>query len=167
MAAVNTGNLFEEVVDDFTEAAMGFLNPEQKREIRQTAKAAVEMCESAFDGDVNIPLNVYLEDSKKVWELAIPGKTKENVSVTAGQKDGKLAITIEVKATELSDEEKEKRAKRTNILQKIKGMNGIKFSAFIPESYDIESLKASVKDGLLTVSVSKKPEAQPRTFTVE
>lgn len=167
MAAVNTGNLFIDVVNDFTETAMGFLNPERKREIRQTAKAAVEMCESVFDGDVNIPLNVYLEDNKKVWELAIPGKTKENVSVTTGQKDGKLAITIKVKATELSDEEKEKRAKRTNILQKIKGMNGIKFSAFISESYDVESLKASVKDGLLTVSVSKKPEAQPRTFTVE
>ena len=158
---------FSDIVEDFSKGAE-LLFGKNRKELAKTAKAAVELCQSAIEADANIPLNVYLTaDGAKVWELAIPGKTKENVTVSQGTKNGQRVITIEVKATELTDEQKKEIEGRTPILQKIKGMNGIKFSAFVPAVFDLDNLKAKVENGLLTVTVPKVPEEQPRTFTVE
>lgn len=158
---------FSDIVDDFQKGAE-LLFGKNRKELAKTAQAAVELCQSALDADANIPLNVFLNaDGSKTWELAIPGKTKENVTISQGTKNGQRVITVEVKATELTDEQKKELEGRTPILQKIKGMNGIKFSAFVPAIFDLDNLKAKVENGLLTVTVPKVPEEQPRTFTVE
>lgn len=159
---------FDNVMDDFTSEVCRFFNNKQA-EVAKDVKGASELCESLFtDDDHNIPLNVYLNaDGSKTWVLAVPGKTKEDVSIVQDYKDGRRVINVTVKAKELSDEEKKAVEGRTVIFTKIKGMNGMKFSAVLPPEYDADSLKAKVENGLLSISVSKYPSEQPRVFTVE
>lgn len=158
---------FDTVMDDLTSEAYRFFN--SKKDVAKAVAAATEMCESLLeDCDHNIPLNVYLNaDGSKTWVLAIPGKTKEDVAIVQSEKDGRRVITVEVKGKTLTDEEKKANEGRTIIFTKIKGMNGMKFSAVIPEVYDLDNLKAKVENGLLTITVPKVPCAQPREFAIE
>lgn len=159
--------MFNDIVNDFNKG-VGLFFGKNRKELAKTAKAAVDLCQAAIEADANIPLNVYLNaDGSKTWELAIPGKTKENVVISQNFKEGTRLITVEVKATELSEEQQKERDGRTTILQKIKGMNGVKFTAFISDEFDLDHLTAKVENGLLIINVPKVPEAQPRVFTVE
>ena len=56
---------------------------------------------------VSLPINLYEEeDGTNIVELAIPGKTKEDVTVSAEVKDGVNYLVIDVKEKELTEEEK-------------------------------------------------------------
>lgn len=133
------------------------------------------------------PVNVFDdEEGTRYIEVAIPGKTKENVKITSQSTLDKplpphLAskyssvnayLRIEVKADEPTDDEEKKKLEklaeaRKNGIVRIKGMS--KLSVVIPltSDLDVNGLKAKVENGLLTVTVPKVPEVKPKEFTIE
>lgn len=128
------------------------------------------------------PVNVFDdEEGTRYIEVAIPGKTKENVKITSQSTLDKplpphLAskyssvnayLRIEVKADEPTEEQKKLAEARKNGIVRIKGMT--KLSVVIPltSDLDVNALKAKVENGLLTVTVPKVPEVKPKEFAVE
>lgn len=128
------------------------------------------------------PVNVFDdEEGTRYIEVAIPGKTKENVKITSQSTLDKplpphLAskyssvnayLRIEVKADEPTEEQKKLAEARKTGIVRIKGMT--KLSVVIPltSDLDVNGLKAKVENGLLTVTVPKVPEVKPKEFTIE
>ena len=128
------------------------------------------------------PVNVFDdEEGTRYIEVAIPGKTKDNVKITSQSTLDKplpphLAskyssvnayLRIEVKADEPTEEQKKLAEARKNGIVRIKGMS--KLSVVIPltSDLDVNGLKAKVENGLLTVTVPKVPEVKPKEFAIE
>lgn len=133
------------------------------------------------------PVNVFDdEDGTRYIEVAIPGKTKENVKITSQSTLDKplpphLAskyssvnayLRIEVKADEPADDEEKKKLEklaeaRKNGIVRIKGMSKLSLVIPLTSDLDVNGLKAKVENGLLTVTVPKVPEVKPKEFTIE
>lgn len=133
------------------------------------------------------PVNIFdTEDGTRYIEVAIPGKTKENVKITSQSTLDKplpphlstkynsvnTYLRIDVKADEPTDDEEKKKLEklaeaRKNGIVRIKGMT--KLSLVIPLSSDLDAnaLKAKVENGLLTIIIPKVPEVKPKEFVVE
>ncbi|HYO24824.1 MAG TPA: Hsp20/alpha crystallin family protein [Lacipirellulaceae bacterium] len=102
-----------------------------------------------------VPASVWEEEGAYHVELDVPGVNRENVELTFEK--GTLRITTERRAPEesragLVDERRYGKVTRTVTL---------------PESIDAESIVAELNNGVLHVSVSKKPEAQPKRIEVK
>jgi HSP20 family molecular chaperone IbpA len=128
------------------------------------------------------PVNVFDdEDGTRYIEVAIPGKTKENVKITSQSTLDKplpphLAskyssvnayLRIEVKADEPTEEQKKLAEARKNGIVRIKGMSKLSLVIPLTSDLDVNGLKAKVENGLLTVTVPKVPEVKPKEFTIE
>jgi HSP20 family protein len=102
-----------------------------------------------------VPASVWEEEGAYHVELDVPGVSRENVELT--YEKGTLRITTERMAPEdtrkgLVDERRYGKVTRTVTL---------------PESIDPESIVAELTNGVLHVTVSKKPEAQPKRIEVK
>jgi len=102
-----------------------------------------------------VPASVWEDSGSYHVELDVPGVTRENVELTFDK--GTLKISTERSAPEdqrlgLVDERRYGKVTRTVTL---------------PESIDPESIAASLADGVLHVTVSKKPEAQPKKIEIK
>ena len=129
----------------------------------------------------NSPVNIFeTEDGVQYIEVAIPGKTKENVKITAqtaptkplpphlAQKySGCTFLRIEVTAGEQTDEQKKLAEARKNGQVRIKGMSMLSVTIPVDANRDINGLKAKVENGLLTVTIPKTPEVQPKEFSID
>jgi HSP20 family molecular chaperone IbpA len=128
------------------------------------------------------PVNVFDdEEGTRYIEVAIPGKTKENVKITSQSTLDKplpphLAskyssvnayLRIEVKADEPTEEQKKLAEARKNGIVRIKGMTKLSLVIPLTSDLDVNGLKAKVENGLLTVTVPKVPEVKPKEFTIE
>lgn len=135
---------------------------------KSVQKAANEYNDTLFNTNGNIPLNVFVDsDGTKTWELAVPGRTKDDVSVKIEEdgNNGRMVLSVEVKGAEVTNDET--KTGREYIIQKIKGLGGIKFSTYISPVYNTDEVKCKVENGLLTVKMTKWPEQQPKLITVE
>ncbi len=169
MSAVNTGNLFSTLTDALSDLDGAFNNIYQKPGLAKDLRAAAEEIrnnvETALD---QVPANIWLdENGAKTIEVAIPGKTKENVKVSAATEKGKRFLVIEANAPEQSEEQKAVEQKRQWLHHKIRGMTSLKFKVPVEESLDIKALKAKVENGLLTIEIPPVPEAQPLEFVID
>ena len=128
------------------------------------------------------PVNVFDdEEGTRYIEVAIPGKTKENVKITSQSTLDKplpphLAskyssvnayLRIEVKADEPTEEQKKLAEARKNGIVRIKGMTKLSLVIPLTSDLDVNGLKAKVENGLLIVTVPKVPEVKPKEFTIE
>jgi HSP20 family protein len=101
-----------------------------------------------------VPASVWEDEGSYHVELDVPGVSRESVDLT--YEKGTLRITTERTAPEetrkgLVDERRYGKVTRTVTL---------------PESIDPESITAGLTNGVLHVTVSKKPEAQPKRIEV-
>jgi HSP20 family protein len=101
-----------------------------------------------------VPASVWEEEGSYHVELDVPGVTREHVELTFEK--GTLRITTERTAPEqprtgLVDERRYGKVTRTVTL---------------PESIDPESIAAELTNGVLHVTVAKKPEAQPKRIEI-
>ena len=99
--------------------------------------------------------SVWEEEGAYHVELDVPGVTREGVELT--YEKGTLRITTERMAPEagrkgLVDERRYGKVTRT---------------VTRPESIDPESIAAELTNGVLHVTVSKKPEAQPKRIEIK
>ena len=102
-----------------------------------------------------VPASVWEDENSYHVEMDVPGVTRESVDLT--YEKGTLRITTERRAPEdrragLVDERRYGKVTRTVTL---------------PESIDSESITAELNDGVLHVTVAKKPEAQPKRIEIK
>ena len=67
----------------------------------------------------------------------------------------------------LTDEQKKLAEARKNGQVRIKGMSMLSVTIPVDANRDINGLKAKVENGLLTVTIPKIPEVQPKEFSID
>ncbi len=132
-----------DVFGDFDKVMAGFFRP--------VGDAA------SFTGDGWTPA-ADIRETKEAYlvEAELPGLSKDDVSVTF--ENGILTLSGERKFEKETEEENYRRVERRY------GSFSRAFS--LPREVDAEGVKATFKDGLLTVSVPKVEEARPRTIDI-
>lgn len=88
-------------------------------------------------------------------ELDVPGVTRDNVDVTFEK--GTLRITTERVAPE---------EQRTGLVDE-RRYGKVTRTVTLPESIDPESIAAELNNGVLHLTVHKKPEAQPKRIEIK
>lgn len=116
---------------------------------------------------VTIPMNIiHEEDGSSTIEIAVVGKTREDIKLKGTVEDGKTYLTIESIEKEVSEEDKEAESKRIYTVRKIKGTGKLMTKIFIPANLDVKQLFAKVENGLLTVTIPVAEEAKPIEFDI-
>lgn len=116
---------------------------------------------------VNVPMNIiHEEDGSSTIEVAVVGKTREDIKLKGTIEDGKTYLAIETVEKEVTDEQKESEAKRIYTVRKIKGTGKFSIKIFVPANLSMKALTAKVENGLLTINIPVCPESRPVEFTV-
>lgn len=92
------------------------------------------------------------KDEYKI-EVAAPGLSKEDFKVEV---DGNI-LTIS------SEKEEKKESKDENVLRREFCYSSFRRSFTLPDDVNVEKIKASHNDGILTVTLPKKEEAKTKT----
>lgn len=90
-------------------------------------------------------------------EAELPGMTKDDVKVTV--QDGVLSIQGERKHEEETNDKKHHR------IERVYGSFLRRFT--LPENVDENSIKASFKDGILSLTLTKAEPAEPKAIEVD
>lgn len=101
------------------------------------------------------PVSIWESDEKLVAELDVPGVQQSDLAVSV--EDGVLTVTGTRKASEHSGEQKHADFRCDSFSRSIR----------LHESLDPESVEAELDSGVLTLSISRRAEAQPRTIPVK
>ena len=106
---------------------------------------------------------VDVKEDKESYTLTmdLPGKTDKDVDIELNQN----VLTISSKKEE-SKEEKSDKKDETKWLIRERTYSSFKRSFSLPEDVNTEKLAASVKDGILTVSMPRKLLAQPKKIAI-
>ena len=117
---------------------------------------------------VNVPLNIiHEEDGSSTIEVAVVGKTREDIKLKGTIEDGKSYLTIESVEKEMTDEEKAAEEKRVYTVRKIKGASKLSIKIFVPANLTLKELTAKVENGLLTINIPVCAEARPVEFEIK
>ncbi len=116
---------------------------------------------------VTIPMNIiHEEDGSSTIEVAVVGKTREDIKLKGSVEDGKTYLSIESVEQEKSDDDKEAESKRVYTLRKIKGTGKLSAKIYVPANLDIKKLSAKVENGLLTINIPVSDDAQKIEFEI-
>jgi HSP20 family protein len=102
-----------------------------------------------------VPASVWEDEGSYHVELDVPGVVRDHVELT--YEKGTLRITTERPAPEES---------RTGLVDE-RRYGKVTRTVTLPESIDPESIGAELTNGVLHVTVSKKPEAQPKRIEIK
>ena len=102
----------------------------------------------------SLPVAVWEENDHAYIEIELPGVAKEDLDITVEQ--GRLTVAAERKAPEAERQywACERRYGR------------FERSFQLPKNFDADSIKADLSAGVLTLTLAKKPEAQPRKVEI-
>ena len=106
---------------------------------------------------VTLPMNIIREeDGSRTIEVAVVGKTEDDLEVKGVTEDGNTFLVINTKDAEKPAEED----KRSYTIRKIKGTGKLSIKILIPSRLDLSKAEKKVENGLLTVKipVSEKPK---------
>ena len=101
------------------------------------------------------PASIWEADNNFHIEIDAPGVTKERVELTFDK--GTLQITLERKGPE---------GERTNWHNE-RGYGKVSRTVTLPETVDPETIEAELNNGVLHVTISKLPQAQPKRIDVK
>jgi HSP20 family protein len=101
------------------------------------------------------PASIWEAENTFHIELDAPGVAKEDVELTFDK--GALQITLERKVPE---------GDRTNWHNE-RGFGRVTRSVSLPDTVDPETISAELTNGVLHVSITKRPEAQPKRIDVK
>jgi HSP20 family protein len=104
------------------------------------------------------------EQDRYVIEVELPGHTQSDVDIQV--KDSLLTIaSVEVSADEVTDESKEEEKQDSaNGRRRHRAFNR-QFS--LPKDVNREAIEAAFTNGLLIITLTKQPEAQPRKIEIQ
>ena len=117
---------------------------------------------SGFNSGGTLP-KVNVKETDKAFELqiAVPGMKKSDFQINV--EDDVLSISTETK-----DSKEEKGEKGETYTRKEFGYASFKRSFTLPDTVDESEIKASYKDGVLSIDIPKKPESQQKeTRTID
>lgn len=103
-------------------------------------------------------VDVIEENDQYLVSAELPGFTEEEVDVTLN--DNLMVITASRKKEEGTEEESVKYL----IRERVEGQYKRSFS--LPKDADREAIKATLKEGVLNLSIGKKPEAKPMSIKI-
>lgn len=101
------------------------------------------------------PASIWEADNTFHIEIDAPGVAKEDVELTFDK--GSLQITLERKAPE---------GERTNWHNE-RGYGKVSRSVSLPDTVDPNTITAELTNGVLHVTITKLPEAQPKKIDVK
>jgi HSP20 family protein len=101
------------------------------------------------------PVSLWEEEGRWCVEMDLPGVKQEQLDVTLD----KSVLRISAERTPAEGERKYWHEER--------GFGQIERQINLPETVDPDGIEAELKDGVLFVSIRKKPEAQPRKITIK
>jgi HSP20 family protein len=102
-----------------------------------------------------VPASVWEDNDSYHVELDVPGVSRENVDVTFEK--GTLRITTERAAPQ---------EQRAGLVDE-RRYGKVTRSVTLPESIDPDSISAELTNGVLHVTVARKPEAQPKRIEIK
>lgn len=107
-------------------------------------------------GAVWPPVNLYDTGKEVLVRAEVPGLTEKDILITGNQDTLTLSGERKVEVPEGYSVHRQERT-------------AVRFSRSftVPAKVDLEKASASVKNGLLTITLPKAPEAQPRQITVK
>lgn len=105
-------------------------------------------------GGWNAPASLHESDTHLIVQVEAPGVSSENVDITVENQQ----LSIELKRP-LS-------TKSPVYLYNERRFGSVTRSLGLPDSVDPNSVEASLKDGVLTVAIAKRPERQPRKVEI-
>lgn len=103
----------------------------------------------------HVPASVWEESGSYHVELDVPGVDRDRVEITYDR--GTLRITTERPAPE---------EQRTGLVDE-RRYGKVTRTVALPESIDVDSIGAELTNGVLHVTVAKKPEAQPKRIEIK
>ncbi len=103
------------------------------------------------------PVDITESENEFLIKADIPGMKKEDIKISLD--DNTLTISGERK------EEKEEKGK--NFVKKEKAFGSFMRSFSLPHSVDAKGIKASYKEGVLSVNVPKSEESKPREIKID
>lgn len=115
-----------------------------------------EQYREAWLGGAWPPINLYDTGKELLLRAEVPGLSEKDIRVTGNQDTLTISGERKVDSPEGYSVHRQERA-------------AVKFSRSlsVPAKVDLEKATASVKNGLLTITLPKAPEAQPRQITVK
>lgn len=112
--------------------------------------------EPASFSELALPVDIYEKDGKVVIKAAVPGVKPEDVKITVAE--NVLTIEAETKADlELKEGDFHRREHRYGKYSR---------SFRLPNDLESEKAQAEFEHGVLRLSLPRKAEARPKTFTV-
>lgn len=103
------------------------------------------------------PLDVHESKDAYVVIASLPGFNTENINISI--EDDVLTITAERAQEEVTE--------GTNIVLSERRHGKFSRSIRLPQAINVDAVEANLDAGLLTLSLPKSPEAQPRLITVK
>ncbi len=103
-----------------------------------------------------LALDIHETDSAYIVSAALPGVSADNINISLH--DGVLTIGGEVPQVPQEDS-------RALLLERVYGK--FERSIRLPQPLDPNGVEAVVENGVLTLTLNKSPEAQPRTIPVK
>ena len=117
---------------------------------------------------ISVPVNIFQEeDGTGTVEIALPGKTKDDVKLTKKVVDGVnyLVFDLVEKQEEKTEDEKKEESKRQTLEKRIKVTKHLEIR--VPPTQDIDKLEAKMENGLLTITIPVTEAAKPVEFEVK
>ncbi len=103
------------------------------------------------------PVDIREEKERYVLEAELPGLAEKDVAIKVNERVLSIASAKE-------DDKKEE--KEGVWLIRERGVRSFRRAFSLPRNVDQDAIKASFKDGLLTVVMPKRPEAQEKTISI-
>lgn len=101
------------------------------------------------------PASLYEADDRLHVELDAPGVASENVEVTF--ENGRLAVSLDRPKAEDAPEYVYNERRFGKVVRTLD----------LPDTVDPDSIEAQLTDGVLRVSIAKRPETQPRKIEIK
>ena len=138
-----TNNIFDNILNQITAINTDFNNAVDK---------------------INMPMNIIQEeDGSNTIEVAVVGKTKDDIKLKGITENGKAFLIIESKDKNAEDTAE---SKRTYITRKIKGIGKLSIKIYIPANLALKDLTAKVENGLLTINIPVTEDARAVDFKI-
>ena len=113
---------------------------------------------SWFDGGIWSPaVDLVDKQDKLVAKVELPGVEKKDVKLSLN--DNNLTIQGEV--------QKDEETKKEDYYYRERAYGSYSRTISLPAEVDKEKIKAKFKNGILEITIPKKPEAKPKEITIE
>lgn len=110
--------------------------------------------------DVRLSIDIQEEDGAFLLKVDVPGMTKEDIKIKVT--DERLLVISAERKSETSDEDD-----TTGFVRKERRFGKFSRSLRVPKSVNISGITAEVKDGVMTVTLPKNPQEQPKEQQIQ